>query len=221
MSKRCCRCKTEKPATDFWPSQIRCKDCCRAYGRTEAARENNRNAHKQWYAENREQVLADAKRWRAQNYDRYRAWQKEYSMRIRRRRRSYELRRAYGITIEEYETLLKEQGNVCACCGTATPGHKGKFVVDHCHLSGNVRGLLCNNCNQALGLMRDSIGYGLSLVAYLVRAGGVEHYAGCQPYIAESAKVILDALAKNGWRREARPQTTEQMTTGKGDPSWN
>jgi len=139
--------------------------------------------------------------WRRKNRERYRAWQQQYTLNIRRRRRGYQLQRAYGITIEDYETRLKQQGNVCACCGTDTPGHRGTFVVDHCHLSGKVRGLLCNNCNQALGLMRDSIGYGLSLVAYLVNTGGVEHYADCQPYISESAKEILDALARNSWRK--------------------
>jgi hypothetical protein len=109
--------------------------------------------------------------------------------------------------------MLAAQNERCGCCGTHTPGHKGKFVVDHCHLSGKVRGLLCNNCNQALGLMRDSIGYGLSLVAYLAKTGGVEHYAGCQPYIYESAKEILDALAKNNWRR---PEIQKE-----GEPAWN
>lgn len=218
MLKRCCRCKTEKPATDFWPSQIRCKDCCRGYQRTEAARKKNRDAHKKWYARNKRTAVRLSVAWRRKNRERYRAWQKEYTLNIRRRRRGYQLQRAYGITIEDYETRLKQQGNVCACCGTNTPGQRGIFVVDHCHLSGKVRGLLCNNCNQALGMMRDSIGYGLSLVAYIARTGGVEHYADCQPYIAESGKEILDALARNGWKRQ---QTTDYATTTQGDPVWN
>lgn len=222
MSKRCCRCKTEKPLTDFWPSQIRCKECCRAYKRTEAALKKSREAHRKWYAKNKRRAYDISMAWRNKHREAYRSWQKNYTHQIRTKRRNYLLLRTYGITTQEYEARLKKQGHVCACCGTHTPGHKGKFVVDHCHLSGKVRGLLCNNCNQALGLMRDSIGYGLSLVAYLARTGGVEHYAGCQPYIDESAREILDTLARNAWRRVEMPNAEcrmEQETHG--DPAWN
>lgn len=47
------------------------------------------------------------------------------------------------------------------------PSHKLKLVVDHCHSSGEVRGLLCHNCNRALGLFKDSRENLLNAVEYL------------------------------------------------------
>src|SRR6266851_2205326 len=53
----------------------------------------------------------------------------------------------YGISEEEYERLLRLQNGVCAICKEKP---EGWLCVDHCHLTGKVRGLLCKNCNSAL-----------------------------------------------------------------------
>jgi hypothetical protein len=70
------------------------------------------------------------------------------------------LQRCYGITLRQYEKLRQNQENLCAIClregFVMASHHKMKLVVDHCHTSGRVRGLLCHNCNRALGLLRDS-----------------------------------------------------------------
>jgi hypothetical protein len=57
------------------------------------------------------------------------------------------------ITFEQYEELLKKQNNKCLICGEESKGRK--LAVDHCHETGEVRGLLCGNCNQGLGLFKD------------------------------------------------------------------
>jgi hypothetical protein len=73
-------------------------------------------------------------------------------------KRCQNLKNRYGITHEDYENMLKLQGGVCKICGTNKPGSRHKFfVVDHCHASKQVRGLLCHNCNTMLGHARDSI----------------------------------------------------------------
>lgn len=81
------------------------------------------------------------------------------------------LKRNYGITLSTYEELLQSQNNLCAiCCGEGfimANHHKMKLVVDHCHASGNVRGLLCHNCNRALGLLKDSDEVLLRAISYL------------------------------------------------------
>lgn len=81
------------------------------------------------------------------------------------------LKRTYGISYEEYLQMLEEQGHVCAICGeegfVMKSTHKLKLVVDHCHTTGRVRGLLCHNCNRALGLFKDSPGRLLRAVEYL------------------------------------------------------
>jgi len=70
------------------------------------------------------------------------------------------LKRVYGITLEDYEDMYAEQEGLCAICGgegfLMKDCHSIKLVVDHCHHTGAVRGLLCHNCNRALGLLKDS-----------------------------------------------------------------
>ena len=65
--------------------------------------------------------------------------------------------REYGITRGEYEVLLMKQDFGCACCGSTHSKRKGhrRLVVDHDHVTGEVRGLLCHPCNVALGLLYD------------------------------------------------------------------
>lgn len=72
--------------------------------------------------------------------------------------REMRLRKAHGITIQQYDDLLASQNGRCACCGTDTPGgSSGWFHVDHDHESGGIRGLLCGACNMAIGLLGDNI----------------------------------------------------------------
>lgn len=75
--------------------------------------------------------------------------------------KEFYLKKRYNITQEEYNNLLVEQNNVCAIClQTETSKHKNGDVrslsVDHCHVTGKVRGLLCNRCNRMLGQMEDN-----------------------------------------------------------------
>lgn len=70
------------------------------------------------------------------------------------------LKRTYGITLACYEEMHEEQDGLCGLCGEEgfamdPKRHFLKLVVDHCHTSGEVRGLLCHNCNRALGLFKD------------------------------------------------------------------
>lgn len=64
--------------------------------------------------------------------------------------RQYHLQRRYGIGETEFHELLAEQGGVCAICGAEDPRH-----VDHDHLTGYIRGVLCFNCNGGLGHFQD------------------------------------------------------------------
>ncbi len=98
------------------------------------------------YLKNRERYLENARAWRLANPSRYR----EIG-------RSGALRRKYGLSLEEYESLLREQRGGCAICG-AIPAELGRsLAVDHCHETGKVRGLLCDKCNTALGLFSHCI----------------------------------------------------------------
>jgi hypothetical protein len=81
------------------------------------------------------------------------------------------LMRTYGISLEHYEKMYAEQGGLCAICNgegfVMKECHSLKLVVDHCHLGGHVRGLLCHNCNRALGLLKDSTAVLSNAIDYL------------------------------------------------------
>lgn len=86
--------------------------------------------------------------------------------------RKHNLKERYGITPEDYDRILEEQGGVCKICGgtdvRTSGGRKAKFFcVDHCHSTGKVRGLLCHGCNVGLGAFKDSSDFLLRAINYL------------------------------------------------------
>jgi len=84
------------------------------------------------------------------------AWSEANPEREAERKRRNRLKQNYGITVEQWDEMFEAQGGCCAVCGTSEPGGRhGTFHVDHCHDSGDVRALLCNGCNVALGMMNE------------------------------------------------------------------
>lgn len=77
----------------------------------------------------------------------------------------------YGVTLDDYQLILDRQGGLCAIC-RQPPKHRknrhGRLDVDHCHVTGKVRGLLCNRCNVAIGLLFDSPLLAASASVYLM-----------------------------------------------------
>lgn len=87
--------------------------------------------------------------------------------------RNKHLKDTYGVTNEEYTQLLQNQDYKCLVCNKKheeTP-HK-RLAVDHSHVTGKVRGLLCMNCNVALGNAKDSIAVLRNLISYLEKYDG-------------------------------------------------
>lgn len=85
--------------------------------------------------------------------------------------RKSKLKVYYGMSLEDYNRMLRQQDGGCAICKTDIPGGKGRFAVDHCHETGLIRGLLCNRCNIGLGHFRDDITHLEKAIIYL-QAGG-------------------------------------------------
>jgi hypothetical protein len=78
-------------------------------------------------------------------------------------RRRYMLKKNYGITPEQFDTMLLQQGGACAICRETI----AKPHVDHDHKTGRVRGILCANCNVGLGMFGDDVKSLRSAIAYL------------------------------------------------------
>jgi hypothetical protein len=76
--------------------------------------------------------------------------------------------RKYGISLEDYGRLLTKQRGKCAICRTKNPaGRYGEWQIDHDHETGQVRGLLCNNCNHAIGLLKEDLEVLAAALAYV------------------------------------------------------
>jgi len=91
------------------------------------------------------------------------------------KKRDENLKRVYGIGIDEYNALLEKQNNRCAICESTDPkgrksgrgGGVDVFYVDHDHKTGNVRGLLCNICNRTMGYVGENSGVLEEMIKYL------------------------------------------------------
>ena len=88
-------------------------------------------------------------------------WRREYKKKKPRAYQDYEfargLKRFYGITVEQYLKMLHDQNGCCACCGKHESFFKRRLHVDHDHDSGQVRALLCTECNPGIGYFKHSI----------------------------------------------------------------
>ncbi len=162
MQKRCNNCRTIKPIEEFYRMTAardgrrpECKACT-------AAR------RKRWYRENRKDEIARVEEWRKTNPDHFQEYQRQYRARPERKAamRADHLRRTFGITVEEYDRLLAEQGGGCAICGRR-PRNDISLHVDHDHDTGRVRGLLCVCCNNGLGQFREDPELLTRAIAYL------------------------------------------------------
>lgn len=105
-----------------------------------------RKAH---YIKNQEKYKEKARRWECLNPD------KQLANDLKR----------YGLTIESYTNMVDEQSNKCLIC--LSPPERGRLRVDHCHKSGKVRGLLCSQCNLALGNIKENLKAAKRLVKYI------------------------------------------------------
>ncbi len=150
-SKQCRLCKETKPLSDYnrhpnsrYGRQSRCKLCAA-------------QVDKMAYAADPELRKASARTWQAANPDR-----------TMRTRRKYKLK-SYGLALDEFESMMNQQGGQCAICRSDVPGRGRKeFSVDHDHKTGKVRGLLCGACNQGLGCFRDVPEFLIAAAYYLI-----------------------------------------------------
>ena len=117
---------------------------------------------REWYLENKESVREQAKRWKEANPERWKEVQTLWRQKNAHRIKLYEkgsqqkqnLKRKYNLTIEQYDQMLQTQAGVCAIC--EQPCSTGRRLsVDHDHITGKIRGLLCTKCNIRLGMIES------------------------------------------------------------------
>lgn len=98
-------------------------------------------------------------------------WRREHKAKNPNRAKEYEfargLKRFYGLTVEQYRQMLQSQNERCACCGKHQSEFKRRLHVDHDHATGQIRALLCTECNPGLGYFQHSVERLMEAVRYL------------------------------------------------------
>ena len=95
-------------------------------------------------------------------------WRKNNPELVKSGLRKSDLRRNYGLSLQEYDELLKTQNGECAICFKKESSARRLFLsVDHDHHTDEIRGLLCNKCNRALGYFNDDCKLLQSALKYL------------------------------------------------------
>jgi hypothetical protein len=149
-TKRCNKCWETKPLSDFYRAtgardgyRGECIDCAKVIRRKQ-------------YDATRELAIERATQWRIDNPERFAAYQAEYRNRPERKRKMRDLyyRRTFGISADDFDAMLEAQGGCCAICG-CRPEREASLHVDHDHATGQIRGIVCLNCNQGLGKFGD------------------------------------------------------------------
>lgn len=142
-----------------------------------AARKKQSERHAAWRLANPEKAKENNRAWNkahpaeAKKYNQ--EWQKKNKEERNKRRREwhaknpekakeYHNKRLYNLSAEVYQAMLQDQNNLCASCGA-----EKKLQVDHDHKTGQVRGLLCGDCNVAAGRLKDSSKLATKLLKYL------------------------------------------------------
>ena len=167
--KACSKCGETKSLSDFYKHmggkdgrRTDCKLCVlqSRRARYEADGDSLRQRVKEYQGKNPEKVAASQSAYRESANGKASA---------RRGTRKRYLEQTYGITPEQYDEMFAKQGSKCAVCGSDDPVRY--WTVDHDHVTGAVRGILCWHCNVGLGHFRDDIANLIAAADYLVQAG--------------------------------------------------
>lgn len=115
-------------------------------------------ANKQYYQNHKDEITDYKKEWYDLNKDITLARQSsKYKKLTKEQRMNRGLKSNYGITINDYNKMFDEQNGCCAICGKHQSEFSKALHVDHDHITGKIRGLLCQKCNHGIGLFNDSV----------------------------------------------------------------
>jgi hypothetical protein len=130
--------------------------------RYEQKKEQILQRQKESYREKKNDILERNKSWRSRNQDIVRS--KDFQRHLRNK---------FKLTQKEFERMWESQGGICDVdgCGTVLRRGKGGYAIDHCHRTGRIRGMLCVPCNVVLGRVWDDVVRLDGLASYLRKHG--------------------------------------------------
>lgn len=158
MKKRCTKCGIKKSLNKFSKDkstkdglQCCCKECRKKYNQMRKTK--TAKYRKEYYQTHKVESAEQSKR-----FDR--------SEKGKLLKRKHLLKRGYGLTLEQYDEMIKEQDSICAICGSINSDGR-RLCVDHNHETGKIRKLLCHCCNSLVGYAKEDIIILRSTINYL------------------------------------------------------
>lgn len=146
----CLECRNKKCKEYYHLNPDRCREYTARWMRKHTGNESNEDRIRKWQAERYKRTRKDNPEWKAKSY-------------AATRRQIF---RRFSITEDEYKAMVLGQGNLCAICrGEKDP--KREWNIDHDHVTGKVRGLLCRGCNTALHKLEQDATWGQKALDYL------------------------------------------------------
>lgn len=144
----------------------------------------------EYYAKNRKKLLAQKQEYQRANKEAVNKKNRKHyhtsdgvrdarMEQMRKYKRNWRLQLVYGITDEQYDAMLEKQKHCCAICGSKNWDSRNNVPhIDHDHITGKVRGILCMGCNSALGMMKDSPERLIKAAKYLKKYGKISDDVG-------------------------------------------
>lgn len=138
---------------------------------TTEEREQHNARHRRWREANKDRLNAYAKKRRAERRDEENAYHRNWRKANPNKVRLIQAKYRYGVSAKEYQALLLLQDNKCLICLSEFDSNSKRTTahVDHSHISGEIRGLLCDWCNKGLGIFEDNIDRLSRAIKYLTK----------------------------------------------------
>jgi nitrate/TMAO reductase-like tetraheme cytochrome c subunit len=159
--KHCGGCDKNKLPSEFHRNKnnsdgltVWCKECAKA--KSEAWYHSHKDYMREYRKRTSDHRKEVRKRWRLGNPSEYKL-----------KNQKYHLKRDFGLSLDEHEQMRKNQNYQCAICGIPESEFDRKLSVDHNHVTGKLRGLLCVNCNKGMGHFHDDIELLKKAISYL------------------------------------------------------
>lgn len=152
------------------------KNTTRPCQKTPEYKEQKRLYDIEYREKNREKIVQKGKKYRSENYEMLKIkkaadFQKN-KQRYQDNWKKHVLRYRYGITVDQYNKILKDQGGVCKICKKVRLSAQQKRMgVDHCHETDKIRGILCDWCNMGISKFADNVELMQEAIKYLQTNG--------------------------------------------------
>jgi hypothetical protein len=136
-------------------------------------KEKDKKWRKEYYQKNKKYFNEKTRQWQKNNPEKFKEMISKYTKSEKGRaacKRKYlksNLKKFTGLTLEQFDEILKRQNGVCAICGKTEEINGQRLSVDHCHTTGMVRGLLCFKCNFMIGQANDSVEILANAIKYI------------------------------------------------------